>query len=411
MESMLSPYRVLDLSDEKGLLCGRILGDLGADVIKVEKPGGDRTRNIGPFYKDDPHPEKSLYWDFYNYNKRGITLDIERKDGRKILRQLVARFDLVIESFPPGYLDSLGAGYETLKEINPNLIMTSITPFGQDGPSKDDKTSDLLAAAGGGLVYILGDEDRPPVRITAEQSYCQAGAQGAVASLMALYYRRTAGEGQHVDVSVQECMTWPLSYTIPFWDCLGQVWGRAGSFQKRAGVKMKLLFPCKDGYVNYRLGVAALYGRSQKNLVEFMNQRGCGFELKDIDWAGIGIEALTQEEHDRWVKPVEEFFMRHTREELYEASLEYNFMLSPVNSPREVCEHRQLAARDYWVSLEHPHLGESVTYPGAFYRSTETEWKLRLRAPRIGEHNREIYQDELGFPSAKMEQLKQAGII
>ena len=411
MENMLPPYRVLDLTDEKGLLCGRILGDLGADVIKIEKPGGDSARNRGPFYKDIPHPEKSLYWFFYNFNKRGITLNIETADGREIFRRLAEKADFVIESYPPGYLDSLGIGYEALAKINPKLIMVSITPFGQEGPYKDFKTSDFISAAAGGLVYILGDEDRPPVRITAEQSYAQAGAQAAVASLMALYYRQATGEGQHVDVSIEECMAWPLSYVIPFWDCLKQAWRRAGGYQKRAGVKMKMLFPCKDGYIHYRLGVAALWGRSQKNLVEAMNKEGYGEELKDIDWSSIGVEDLTQEDHDRWIKPIEEYFKQHTKEELYEASLKNNFMLAPVNSPAEVCKHPQLAARNFWVKVEHPELDDSITYPGAFFKSSETEWKIRRKAPLIGEHNKEIYQGELGLSSEQLIVLKQAGVI
>jgi crotonobetainyl-CoA:carnitine CoA-transferase CaiB-like acyl-CoA transferase len=411
MDSLLDSYRVLDLTDEKGLLCSRILGDMGADVIKIETPGGDKARDIGPFYKDDQHPEKSLYWFFYNFNKRGITLNIETEDGQAILRRLIETTDFMIESYPPGYLDSLGVGYEALKKINPGLILTSITPFGQDGPYKDFKTSDLVSAAAGGLVYILGDEDRPPVRISAEQSYCLAGAQGAIASLMALSYRHGTGEGQHADVSIAETMTWPLTYTIPYWDCLKQIWGRAGSYQKRANMSMKMLFPCKDGYINYRLGVAALWGRSQKNLVEKMNEEGFGQELKGIDWASIGVDDLTQEDHDRWIQPAEQYFMQHTREELYKACQDHNFMLAPVNSPKEVCEDPQLEARNFFVKMQHPELGDSITYPGSFYRSTETEWKMRRRAPLIGEHNKEIYEGELGFTSEQFEQLKQANVI
>ena len=411
MERMLPDYRVLDLTDEKGLLCARILGDLGADVIKIEQPGGDRARCLGPFYKDMPHPEKSLYWFFYNSNKRGITLNLETGDGREIMRRLVEKADFLVESYSPGYLDSLELGYAALKKINPRIIMTSITPFGQDGPHKDFKITDLIAAASGGLVFILGDEDRPPVRITAEQSFCQAGAQATVASLMALYYREAFDEGQQVDVSIQESMTWPLSYTIPYWDLGRWIWGRAGSFQKRVDVKIQMLFRCKDGFINYRLGVAALWGRSQKNLVETMNQEGIGLELKDIDWANIGMDELNQEDHDRWIEPIEEFFMQHTREELYELSQENNFQLAPVYSPKEVYENCQLSARDYWVKLDHPELGEAITYPGAFYKSNETEVRVRRRAPLIGEHNREIYGEELGFSSENLLQLKQANII
>ena len=135
-ENMLGPYRVLDMADEKGLLCGKLLGDLGADVVKIEKPGGDPARKLEPFYHDEPDPEKSLFWFALNTSKRGITLDIETADGRGIFKKLVKSADFVIETFPPGYLDGLGLGYPELEKINPGIIMVSITPFGQAGPYK-----------------------------------------------------------------------------------------------------------------------------------------------------------------------------------------------------------------------------------------------------------------------------------
>ena len=150
--ALLAPYRALDITDEKGLMCGKILADMGADVIKVEKPGGDLARRIGPFYHDDPNPEKSLYWFAYNTNKRGITLDIETSDGQDIFKQLVKTADFVIESFDPGYMSSLGLGYADLEKINPRIIMVSITPFGQSGPYVEQgyKVNDMIVWALGG---------------------------------------------------------------------------------------------------------------------------------------------------------------------------------------------------------------------------------------------------------------------
>src|SRR3990170_3305135 len=165
-EGMLSPYRVLDLTDEKGLLCGKILGDLGADVIKIERPGGDPARRIGPFYHDEPHPEKSLFWFAFNTSKRGITLNIETADGQEIFKRLVQTADFVIETFPPGYLAKLGLGYSDLEKINPGIILVSITPFGQTGPYKDWKGADIVAWATGGDMAPWGEPDRPPIRIS-----------------------------------------------------------------------------------------------------------------------------------------------------------------------------------------------------------------------------------------------------
>ena len=180
-DSLLAPYRALDLTDEKGLICGKVLADMGADVIKVEKPGGDPARRIGPFYHDDPDPEKSRSWFAFNANKRGITLDIETADGKEIFNRLVKTADLVIESFDPGYMESLGLGYPDLEKINPLIILVSITPFGQSGPYVDQgyKVNDMIAWALGGTLYITGDPDRPPNQVTFPQAYLHGGMEGA----------------------------------------------------------------------------------------------------------------------------------------------------------------------------------------------------------------------------------------
>ena len=219
LELALEGYCALDLTSDKGFLCGRILGDLGCDVIKVEQPGGDPSRRIGPFYRDIPDPEKSLYWFAYNANKRGITLNIESKDGQEIFKRLVKKAHFVIESFSPGYMDDLCLGYSSLSQINPAIILTSITPFGQNGPYKDYKTSDIVGMAMSGLMYLCGDPDRPPVRISFPQAYLHAAADAVVGTLMAHYYRETSGEGQWVDVSMQQAayastMNAPLFWTL-----------------------------------------------------------------------------------------------------------------------------------------------------------------------------------------------------
>ena len=165
-DTMLSPYRVLDLTDEKGQLTGKLFGDLGADVIKVEKPGGDPSRNLGPFYHDEVDPEKSLNWFAFNTSKRGITLDIEKSEGQELFKKLVKTADFVIESFPPGYMDNLGLGYSDLEKVNPGIIMAAITPFGQTGPYRDLKAPDIVLWAMGGRMFAIGDADRPPLRMS-----------------------------------------------------------------------------------------------------------------------------------------------------------------------------------------------------------------------------------------------------
>src|SRR5277367_4902894 len=204
--SVLSPYRVLDLTTERGLLCGQMLADMGADVIKVEPPGGSSARGIGPFYKDVPHADRSLYWWAYNRNKRAITLDLERETGRKLLHRLVERADFLIESHNPGHLAQRTLGFADLAKINPALIYVSITPFGQDGPKANYADSDLIVMAAGGPLILYGDEDRPPIRMSVPQAYLHASADAAGAALIAYYDRLNTGLGQHVDVAAQESL-------------------------------------------------------------------------------------------------------------------------------------------------------------------------------------------------------------
>ena len=230
-KSLLAPYRVLDLTDEKGLLCGKLFGDMGADVIKIECPGGDPARNIGPFYHDDIDSERSLSWFAFNLNKRGITLNIETDDGRELFKSLVKTADFLIESFPPGYLDQLGLGYASLETINPRIIMVSISPFGQTGPYAHYKAYDIVGMAMGGMMQICGDPDRPPVRITYPQAYLFASAEAVVGAMAAHYYREATGEGQHVDISMQQCIV-GLGMTAPaIWELMQINQKRGGSIQ------------------------------------------------------------------------------------------------------------------------------------------------------------------------------------
>ena len=203
-EAPLSGYRALDLADERGCFCGKILGDFGVDVIKIERPGGDLARNIGPFYHNIPHPEKSLYWFAFNTSKRGITLDIETSTGGEIFLRLVKGAYFVIESYRPRHMQGLGLGYEVLSQINPRIIMTSITPFGQTGPYRDYQATDLILMALSGLMFTTGDPDRPPLRISVPQAYLHGGVNAAVGTLIAHYYRELTGEGQLVDVSIEQ---------------------------------------------------------------------------------------------------------------------------------------------------------------------------------------------------------------
>ena len=415
-KSILGPYRVLDLSDEKGVLCGKVLGDLGADVIKVEPPGGDRMRHIGPFYHDSPDPEKSLFWFTFNTSKRSITLDISHTDGQHIFKKLVQTADFIIECFPPGYLDGLGLGYAVLSELNPRIIVTSITPFGQSGPYRDYKASDIVGMAMGGLMYLIGDPNRPPVRVTAQQAYAQASVQAAAGTMAAHYFRQVKGEGQQVDVSMQEAVSNALDTTQQAWDLQRIVYKRVGSSRPVGERVSRAVYPCKDGYM------ACWAPEEPALLAEWMESEGMHEEAAEIakyveKWEQIMdgrlslSQALSQEELEHMQSMRVPFLKAHTRQELYEKATENHFGWAPVHTSKDLLEYSQLAARHYFVQVEHPELGHSITYPGAPYKLSQTPWRIWNRAPRIGENNQEIYEGELGFSREECITLKQAHII
>jgi len=411
---LLQDCRVLDFSNEMGFLCGKILGDLGADVIKVERPGGDPSRNLGPFYKDKPDPEKNLYWFAYNNNKRGITLNIETETGRDILRKLIEKTDIMIETFPPGYLAGLDLDYESLSKINPKLIMTSITPFGQKGPYKDYRGSDLVLTAMSGFMSLLGDPDKPPVRPTLPQSYMWIGMHAAEGTMMAYYYRGLTGEGQHVDVSGQTGVTWAASIAPSFYDYNKEVPKRAGSFitgRSITGAIMRAVYPCKDGFVTYIIYGGPAGIRTNKQLTEWMASKGMAPDyLKNKDWDKFDIATVTQEEIDEIEAANMEFFKTITKDEFFKGCLERDMLGYPVATAKEILDDEQLKARGMWIEVEHEELGEKITYPAFFTIFSSIACGFWRRAPKIGEHNEEVY-GELGLTKEDLLRLKKANVI
>ncbi|MBI2303924.1 MAG: CoA transferase [Chloroflexi bacterium] len=414
-EGLLAPYRALDLTNELGFLCGKILGDLGADVIKVEPPGGDPARRMGPFYKDIPHPEKSLYWFSYNNNKRGITLNLETATGQELFKGLAKTAHFVIESFPPGYMDGLGLGYQTLRQINPQLVMASITPYGQTGPYSHYRASDIELMATSGAMSLAGDPDRPPVRVTVPQSYMWTGMHAAMGCLMAHYYRAVSGKGQHVDVSGQDSLLPVLAHAPTFWDVLGENPRRAGPYltgRSVKGARMRVFFPCQDGYLNFIVYGGPAGIKTNQQLTEWMDGRGMASEyLKTKEWNQFDIATVSQEEIDHIEAPAAKFFESITKEEFFQEVVKRDMLGYPVATAKEVMEDAQLKARGFWQKVEHPELGESITYPGAFAQLSQGRVEIRRRAPLIGEHNEEIYCQELGLSRQELVMLRQAGII
>jgi benzylsuccinate CoA-transferase BbsE subunit len=405
----LSPYRVLDLTNEKGYFCGKILADLGADVIKIEPPEGDPGRNIGPFYHDQQDKEKSLFFFAYNANKRSITLKIETRDGQEIFKKLAKTADFVIESFNPGYADKIGLGYAVLKGVNPRVIMVSITPFGQDGPYKDWKASDIVAIAMGGLSHITGSPDRPPARVSVDQAHVIAGAHGAMGAMIAHYNREATGKGQHVDTSTQESVVLSALTVPQAWDLQKFIWPREGAYLSRARKRVRHLWPCKDGYIAWRLFGGGL-GVKTRALVEWMEREGQAGELAEVNWQQMDLLTVPSEKFYHWQELFGDFFKSHTKAELCREALARGIVLIPASTPKDLLADPQLKARDYWEDVDYPELGTTITYPGALYKSSEMNWEFR-RAPLIGEHNSEIYEQELGFSKGALVLLKQGEVI
>jgi crotonobetainyl-CoA:carnitine CoA-transferase CaiB-like acyl-CoA transferase len=407
---MLKDYRVLDLADEKGSYCGKILGDLGAEVIKVEKPGGDASRRIGPFYHNTPDPEKSLHWFAMNGSKKGITLNLEDPEGREIFEKLSDKTDFIIESFPPGHMDKLGIGYGSLSARNPRLIMTSITPFGQTGPYKDYKGSDITILAMSGLMSINGDKDRPPLRMCLDQSYYLAGAQAAAGTLLALHCRSISGKGQHVDVSIYEVAV-RANYREPFrWEWEKAKTPRMGNLFARGGIGHRQLWPSKDGYVTWMITMEN--PKPIRGWVEWMKEEGKAGRWGCINWDEVtSLAKWSPEDIQALQGAIADFILAHTTHELEAASVKRGLLLSPVNGVDSVAKDEQLIARDFWKKIEHPELDDVITYPRFTYLASVGSNEIRWRAPLIGEHNPEIYGTEMALSEEIMSSLGHRGII
>jgi len=436
-ETALGDIRVLDLAGPIGLYCTKLLADLGADVIKIERPGGDPARSIGPFFHGEPHPEKSLYWFQFNTNKRSITLNLETADGREILKRLVKSADIMIETSPPGYLDEIGLGPPVLREINPRVILTSITPFGQTGPYRSYKASDIVGVAMGGLMFFGGHPEDPPNQPGASQGYHSSSLSAAVATLVALYHRDMTGEGQLIDVSMQESVANCLMWAMPYYDFNKWITVRQGMCITSPVEALKLpmvwydLFPCKDGWVA-GMGIGGAFSGGPEawdNLVDWMDSEGMAGDLKRERRREValglsdaqnlpklmadGLEAfqLVLEERKEIEETLARFLLTKTKEEIYEKVQPWRVPTTVIHNIKEVVDDPQLNARNFFVDVEHPELGIAAKYPGVPYRLSQTPAGIRHCAPLIGEHNLEIYEKELGFSGDELALLKEQGVI
>lgn len=392
---MLQGIRVLDLTDESGFLAGKILGDMGADVIKVEPLEGHAARRRGPFAGDIEGAERSLLWLALNTSKRSIALDIGSDTGRDQFDSLVNTADVLIESERPGSMTERGLGWPTLSQLNPRLIYCAITPFGQTGPWARYRAHDLVIVALGGNAALTGHPDRPPVRCSMPTSHYHGGPEAALGIAMALHARIVSGRGQFVDVSLHETQLQALLSTP------GQFAHSHKPAQRNGGRVggLREIWPAKDGYVSFGLrGGPARIG-NLKATVDYMAECGAAPAwLVDYDWGNYNHNLLEEAEIDRLELAFSAFFHDRTMRELYDAALERRILLAPCNNAKEISEQPQLRARELFSSIDYPELGASIEHP-AFFASARGI-RIRRPAPKLGEHNDEIFA-EIGRSPAR----------
>ncbi len=398
MTAPLEGYRILDLADEKAAHCVKTLADLGAQVVKVEPPEGNSMRRLPPFAKDIPHPERSLFFAYYNTNKRSITLNIESPKGRDIFKHLVTRFDAVVESFSPGTLSRLGLDYNSLRESNPRIILTSITGFGQNGPHSQYKAPDLVCFAMGGTMYPSGEADKAPCVAPGNLAYGVAGAWAAAGTIIALYHLAMSGMGQHIDVSAQEAAAMITDSALTRLSYEGFVMPRQGNTY--LWITPGDLYPCKDGWVRIVSGQLVHWRR----LVEWM---GRPEPLGDSAWESREKRNQNKAFVDGMIS---DYTRRFTRAELFTEGQQSGVPVTPVNTPLEYMETTVAERRQFFVEVEHPSLGRH-SYAGPPYKFTDTPARGPKAAPLLGEDNEDIYCEELGFTGEDLCVLRADGVI
>jgi crotonobetainyl-CoA:carnitine CoA-transferase CaiB-like acyl-CoA transferase len=410
----LAGLKILELADEKGQFCGKLLADLGADVIKIEPPGGEHNRAVGPFLDDIPHPDRSLSFWYYNTSKRGITLDLETADGRQLFRRLAAMSDVILETFRPRYLASLGLDYEMLCEANPGLILCSLTPFGQTGPWRDYTSSDLLHMAAGGEMASCGYDEAdvpnaPPIAPGGGNAWHMGCHYAFMAIMAALVYRTVSGQGQSIDASIHEACALTTESAIANYVYRSETLRRQTGRHHAAGITQRTQFRAKDGTYVTALISGGLNPRNVENLAELMDSYGMAGDLKDPSYQDPAVIAANASHIiDELLAG---FIASLPAEEVYHAGQERGFTWGAVRTPEALLDDAHLHDRGFWKQVEHPELGRSFAYPGEAAIYSGSPWRISRRAPLVGEHNTEIFCGELGLSRGELSVLTENGVV
>jgi benzylsuccinate CoA-transferase BbsE subunit len=411
----LHGYRVLDLTDETAVLCGKMFADLGADVVKIEPPDGCPTRRIPPFLDERAGPDDSSYFQAMAAGKRSVVLDLHCQQGRELLRRIADTSDFLVESFPIGYLDGIGLSYETLAARNPRLIYTSVTPFGDLGPGTKWKAADVVGWAASGMMAMMGAPGRPPLQVSVPQAFSHAGSEAAVGSLLAHMDRERSGRGQYVVVSMQAAGVWATNVETAFPVLESRSLERSGIIP--AGMPRSSIYRCADGYVQLMIG-GGMFMSTTAGLLEWLKEYG---DLPDAV-AAIDLTTWTADrfrsggqrflaELQACTAAISGLLLRLTKAEIISRSDANGWMIAPVATMADVAHDPQLAAREYFEQVEHPGLQRELTLVGPFARFSRSPAAATRRAPMLGEHTAELLLDELGIGDQEFADLQSAGVL
>ncbi len=402
MQSVLSDIKVLDLTQHvSGPYCTKLLADYGADVIKIEKPAiGDISRRQGPFAGDNPHPEKSGLYLHLNTNKKSITLNLKTERGKMIFRELVKESDILVENFSPRVMPALGLDYASLARINPKLVFTSISNFGQTGPYRDYKGTELTLFAMGLHMHFEGEPTREPLKFPGYKGLYLAGTYAATATMGAYFGAQGTGCGQQVDISIMECMvappeagSWLMGYRFTQLETNRQGHRREGSYP--IGV-----YPCQDGYI-FVYGIVSFFW---SRIAAWMGMPELNTDPR------FATPAARRDYHGDFDAIFIPWLMEHSREELFHSGQAHRLPVAPVYTIDETLKDPQFLARNSFTQIQHPVAGE-FTYPNLPFRLPAAGEAPQQAAPLLGEHNRLIYGEKLGYSDQDIKQLYEMRII